>query len=256
MATNLHSPATDVFLYLDGYNALLNDVTSLESGPEALRVGVTGLGMNARRRAPTGMSDNAIAFEGTHYDDGTDRSRDMLEQLTTSPGATDRIFSMGVMGTTIGTTCEGYQGAIQGTYKMLADHEDLHRIAATFEVSGVREEGAVVLDLSTIGADGNSQSTSLDDLGSSSLGGLTGYLHVNSLDGDTGDQLTVVIQESSDNSTFATIVSFAATSTTSGPTGQRVNNESGGVERYLAEAHTFSDSGLGSADIFVMAART
>lgn len=249
-----HGPQ-EVFVYLDGYDLLLNGVTNLDYGPEALTAEVSGLGSGARKHAPTGMTQSALSFEGTLFDDGTNRSRSALNQITSGPSASDRIFSLGMMGTSIGSTCDGFQGAIQGSYRVIASHEDLHRIAASFEISGMHEPGAVLYPMATVTSDANSQSTSVNN-GSSSTGGLAGYLHVNAFDGDTGDQFLVVIQESSDNAVYADLLTFTCTSSTGTPFKERATVASSGVEQYLAVSWAFTDSGIGNADFFVMAART
>ena len=249
-----HGP-DEIFLYLDGYDLLVSDVQNLEAGVEQMTAETSGLGKTARTHAPINLAQGAVSFEGTIFNDGSLRSRAALNQLSTGPSATDRIFTLGMAGTSIGSEAEGYEGAIQGTYKIVASHEDLQRIAATFQISGQRDDGLVIFPLDTVTSDANSQSTSLDN-GSSSTGGLVGYLHVNSFDGDTGDQFLVTIQESSNDSTYADILAFTCTSSTGEPFVDRASVASSGVEQYLALTWEFTDSGLGDADFFAMAART
>ena len=127
------------------------------------------------------------------------------------------------------------------SYEVSSAIADIVQASAEFQSSDAVEHGKILSSGSTVSATGNG--TSVDN-GAATTNGGAGYLSVpvNTRNGN----ITVKIQHSADNSTFADLVTFTVVSSSTA-TSQRVEVASGTtVNRYLRVNYTVAGS-TGSA---------
>ena len=208
-------------IFVHGYD-LSGDVATIENaGSPRELLEVTALNASAHERV-MGRSDGNLAVS-SWFNDEAEREHAALKGLPT----TDRIV-MWAFGATRGDVAACLVGkqlnydASRGTDGSLAFTID------TQAASGEPLEWGNTL---TTGKETHSSaavSTSRDD-GATTGYGLVGILSVTDVDSGT---VTVSIQQSADNVTFADILSFVAVDNTSAPTAQRLPL-SGAILRYL-----------------------
>jgi hypothetical protein len=109
---------------------------------------------------------------------------------------------------------------------------DLVPFTLTLGAGGNGGFGTCLTGLAALTASGNS--TSQDDTASSS-NGLLAHLHITAVSGTT-PSMTVTIEHSTNNSTWATLGSFSAATAI----GSQILNVSGTVNRYVRAAYTIS----------------
>ena len=115
----------------------------------------------------------------------------------------------------------------------------------------------MVLPFGSYSSDQNTQSTSVDltgigrGLAACSTEGGAGYMQVNSFDGGN-DGVIPIIQHSSDDSTYATLITFTSVSATGRPTAERITTAAT-IKRYLAGSLGFdAASTAGTAELLLM----
>lgn len=94
---------------------------------------------------------------------------------------------------------------------------------------------------------GATNGTSIDTTASASFGGQA-YLHVTAF---TGTDVTVKIQDSADNSSFADVASFAFTQVTAAPTSERIALSNTATIRRYVRAATVTTGGFSSVSFSV-----
>lgn len=161
-----------------------------------------------------------------------DRTPIDLEYYGNVASAAGELVTVAVGGAAIGNRV--HVGRVrQGTYTINNAVDDAVRISATFDFDGGVRMGRSLHDL--IAETTTANFASVDDAASSTFGGV-GYIHVTAFTGTSG---VVKIQHSSDNSTFADLITFA---TVTGVTQERVA-VTGTVNRYvraIISADTFT----------------
>ncbi len=226
-------------LYVDGVD-ISGDVGSLESiaGPQKL-IEVTAINKSAHERIG-GQRDGKIAF--TAYFNATGAH----PALSTLPTA-DRVLSY-VRGAALGNPCASMVAkqidypvtrsqAGDLTMKVEADANGFGLEWGVQLTSGVRTDGAA-----TNGA-------SVNHLASTAFG-LQAYLHVMAF---TGTDVTVKIQDSADNVTFADVAGAAFTQITAAPGAQRLVISNAATVRQYVRAVTVTTGGFSSLQFFVQA---
>jgi hypothetical protein len=208
-------------LFVDGYD-LSGDIGSIQSvrgGPAAMDV--TDITQSGYGRLG-GHRDGGIDFT-SWFDKAALASHPALSTLPTA----DRIVSY-FHGQTIGNTCAscvakqiGYDGirAADGSFPLT--------VAATSNGYGV-EWGLQLTAGKRTDTTATSPATGLDGTASSALGAQA-YLHVFSF---TGTSVTVTLQDSADNATFAAIASPMVFTAATGRTSERIA-VTGTVRRYV-----------------------
>lgn len=150
-----------------------------------------------------------------------------LEYYGNIASAAGEIITVGIGGAAIGNRV--HVGRVrQGSYTINNSVDDAVRISGTFEFDGGVRMGRSLHDLTAETTTANF--TGVDDAASSAFGGV-GYIHVTAFTGTNG---VVKIQHSSDNTTFADLITFT---TITGVTQQR-STVSGTVNRYVRAAIT------------------
>lgn len=220
------------FVLVGGFN-LRPNATDFSHNTEAVLEETTVLGDSWQQQAYVGIRRTDLSLSG-FYDDAEAAS---VAALATRAG-TERVLSYALEGNTINKNFVGLAGAVEAKVARNVERGALHKITTELQGSGAVEQGKILFALGATGAaTGNTQAASVD-MGASSTGG-SGYFHLNALVLDTATGFTATIRHSSDNVTFADLITFThASSTAAVPGGQRVTT-TGAVERYLAAAYIF-----------------
>jgi len=213
-------------IFVQGYD-LSGDVSALDNaGSPRELLDTTAINASAHERV-MGLSDGNLAVS-SWFNDSSEQEHEAFKSLPT----TDRIV-MWAFGATRGDVAAclnakqlNYDGS-RGSDGSLAFTID------TQAASGVPLEWGNTL---TTGKETHSAagvSTSRDD-GATTGYGLVGILSITDVDSGT---VTVSIQQSADNVTFADILSFVAVAAAAAPTAQRLTL-SGAILRYLRVSTT------------------
>ena len=213
-------------IFVQGYD-LSGDVAAINNAgsPRAL-LDLTPLNASAHERL-VGLSDGNISVS-SWFNDSTEQEHEAFKGLPTA----DRIVTW-AFGATRGDVAAclvakqlNYDGSLgaDGSLSVSVD---------TQAASGVPLEWGNTLTTGKETHSSTAVSDSRDD-GATTGYGLVGILSVTDVDSGTA---TVSIQESADNVTFATILSFVAVSAAAAPTAQRLTL-SGAILRYLRVSTT------------------
>lgn len=229
------------FLLAGGYD-LLGFTTQLEDTIEALTEDKTVLGEDWVEMAATGLKRASLTQQG-FYDDEAGASNAALASGT----GVQRVLCYGVEGNTIGKKFTGYAGALQADYARIITVGELHKANASYQGSGVVEEGLIVHAHGAETADGDTEDDAVDN-GASSANGGAGYLQVSALDLDGYDDIAVSILHSADDETYAELLAF--TDVTAAPAAERVE-VSGTVNRYIASEWAFEGTGTSPSATFM-----
>lgn len=190
----------------------------------------------------TGLSDSTVSLTGLF--DGDVGAAD--EVISTALGSdTDIVFTVAQDGgLTVGRRCFLGQ-AIETKYDISSPIGDVISTSLDLQTDGEAGRGVVLAALDSISS--TSVGTVVDNSAASSNGGV-GTLHVTANTRNGG--ITVKIQHSADNVTYADLATFTAVGTAS-TTSERLSVASGTtVNRYLRVSYTVAGS-TGSATVAV-----
>lgn len=223
----------DVGFVLIGGMDLLSNATDFTHNSEAITEDTTVLGNSWAQNGYVGLRRHDLALNG-FYDDAALKS---VEALATRAG-TSRIVSYTLEGNTVGKNVVNLISGVQANVSRVASRGALHKLNTTIQGSGAVEVGTIQFALGSTGsATGNTQSSPVDH-GASSTGG-AGIWHLNALTLDTATGLIAWIRHSSDDATYANIITFTrATSTAVVPGAERIESTAV-IERYTAAAWEF-----------------
>jgi hypothetical protein len=236
----------DVILLLDGYN-VLGQSTELNYLAEALTEEETALGDTWESHEYLGIQRTEITQNG-FYNDASNSINDALS----GESGEDRVLCFGFEGNTSGNKFTGFAGTMQINYERVASLGSLHKVNVRYVGTGQAKDGRILLPLSTITADGDTELSAIDNSASSS-GGAYLFLHVTDLTLDGYTDLSVSVTDSTDDITFSTLDTFTAV--TSAPAVER-RLKTGTINRYLAVDYSFTGAGDDpSATFFVGAVR-
>lgn len=225
------------FILIDGYS-VIGATTQLEETRQALTEDVTVLGEGWESTGATGIKRYELTQEG-FYDDAADS---VNAALVASHGAA-RVIAFGYEGNAAGAAFVGVAGPLQASYERTVKVNEFHKATAEYQAAGAIQDGVIVHALGErTTASGNTQAGSVDAGASSANGGAV-YVQVAALDLDGGTGLSLTIQHSADDTTFATLATAA--SVTAAPDAERIV-VAGTINRYLAVAWAFTGS-AGSA---------
>lgn len=234
MPTFRHGKNVNIFIDEFDFSTYFNDVSASTSVDTAE---TSAFGTSAKTYV-VGHRDGTVSLSG-------------MFESTTSVG-TDQFFANALNSATkikLIVAPEGHSngaGAIMlqaddTSYEISSAIADIVQASAEFQSTDAVEHGKILSSGSTVTATGNG--TSVDN-GTSTANGGAGFLSVpvNTRNGN----ITVKIQHSADNSTFADLITFTVVSSTS-KTSQRVEVASGTtINRYLRVNYTVAGS-TGSA---------
>lgn len=227
------------FLLIDGRN-VLGDITDVEDTQEALIEDTTVLGDSYEEQGYVGVRRYTLNQQGFYND-----VADGINAALVNPG-TVHVLSFAPEGNTIGKLCVS-ASLVQADYVRQISRGALHKANATYQTSAGHEDGLILHTLKAETADsGNTQGAdSVNDVLAPTAKGGVGYLQVNALALGGHTDLTVAIQHSTDDASYADLITF--TPVTVAPTAERKATAlpTTTVNQYLA--HSFIFNGAGGA---------
>ena len=243
----VYSPSS-AFLLVGGKD-ISGDTFQLASSVEQILTQSDGLGDSMEERLPVGKAKVSLTATGGFYDSRTAGINDAFELA----GTTRQVVGYGFVGYAIGAEAVMIDGAFVAKYNRIATRDDLTRANGEYVVSGQLYRGIILHGLTAETTDpGSTQSSSVDNA-ASSAGGLTADLHVTALTLGGFTSLTCKVRHSTDNVTFADLITFT-TVTAAGTTERKT--VAGTVNRYLAMSWDFIGSGSGESAVpYVCAVR-
>lgn len=242
MPTFRHGKNISVFVDEYDFSAYFSDMTAAEKVDTA---DVTAFGA-AGKAYIVGNQDGTLSLSGffeSTASTGTDQYFAGVKGSTTK----QKVIAA-LEGATVGTRAIMLQ-ADTSSYQVNSAVGDAIKTSAEFQASESLDHGVILSSGSTLSATGNG--TGVDNGAASSNGGVA-FLSVpaNTRNGN----ITVKVQSSADNSTFADLVTFTTVSSTT-KTSERILVAAGtAVPRYLRVSYTVAGS-TGSATPTVAFAR-
>lgn len=230
------------FLLVDGYS-ILGAQTEIRDKKEAVFEDGHVLGDSWVKPAAVGLKRAEFIQDG-FFDDAADGANAAL----VAGDGTTRVLCYGVAGNAKRRKFTGHGGAAQVDYERIASRGALHKAKASYLGSGAVDEGIILHEhAAEATASGNTRAASHDNAASSAGGG-AGYLQVSALTLGGYTSLTVAIEHSADNVTFADLLTFTAV--TAAPAAARVA-VAGAINRYTAARWQFNGAGAGPAATFM-----
>ena len=226
----LKSSRDVAFLLVAGRN-ILGVMTSLADAQEAVVEETTALGSADDTWTAVGLTKWALEQDG-FYDSGAGGGNEALS-LTG-----EQVLMYGLEGNTIGADFLGVNG-VRSTNEKGPARDALTKAKASYKAERGPERGHISAELAARTTAGPSDTTS-DDWGTGfapSTNGGAGYLGVTALALDGGTSITVVIRHSSDNISFADLITFA--NVTAAPAAER-KTVAGSINRYTLTRWTFN----------------
>lgn len=233
----------DISVFVGGVS-LGGELTTLQVGSEVVLEGINGFGDSWVEPSHVGLSRAQASLAG-FYDNSL----------------SDGILELGGVGALC--TCFAWsqvQGGdfsgfyiLRSSYARQPGREELTKMAAEFLGNGRLDDGEIIQPSSAESGSGVTSAGSLDNGASTSNGGAT-YLQVSSLTLGGYTSITVTVQDSPNNSTWATLATH--TVATSAPYAERIS-VSGTIDRYTRVILTLNGSGSSeSITLFVGVARS
>jgi len=224
--------SSSVAFFLHSGHDLLGVSTDLSDTVEGLTEDATVLGATWQTPLPTGTKRAELTQAG-YFDNAADSSHHVFNEQQ----GTSRVVSLGYEGNTLGKNATCYAGAYASKYSRIVSKNQLHRAAATYQITGASDECAIIAPLAARTADGNTQTTPWDNAVLSTNG--AGYLQVNAITLSGRPSVVIKLRHSDDNSTYADLATFAAVSAIGA---ERVAI-TGTINRYVAIAWAWGGSG-------------
>ena len=239
MPTFAHGKNVSIFVNEFDFSTYFNDV-SASSMVETAEVSAFG---SSAKEYIVGLTDGTVSLSGMF--DGTATGTDVVFSAVLGSTTKQNVI-VAPSGHTNGATAIMLE-ADDTSYEVSGAVADVVQTSAEFQSSDGVEHGKILSSGSAITATGSG--TSVDNAASSANGGV-GFVSVptNTRNGN----ITVKIQASADNSTFADLITFTVVTSTQ-KTFQRVE-VTGTVARYLRVNYTVAGS-TGSATPVVAFAR-
>jgi hypothetical protein len=237
----VHGKKTAVLFDQYDLSAYLNEASY---SAEIETAETTAFGNNSKAYIP-GLADGTVSLSGMF--EGSANSIDAT--LATSLGATtDNVLTTAIGGNTIGNRAR--LAAIQSTsYEVTAPVGDIVSASAELQCDGGLDAGIVLAAGVTASATGSQTG---QDNGASTTNGGVGHLHVTS--NTRNGAVQVLVEHSADNSTWATLVTFTAT-TSSTTLANRQVITTNPVNRYLRATVSSVAGSTGSITYSVAFAR-
>jgi hypothetical protein len=228
------------FFLVDGLN-LLGFSADLSDSVEAITDDAQPLNSAWPVPTPVGAKKGEFKQSGW-FDDATNATHDAFNEQQ----AVSRVLCYGFESNTIGEAMTGFAGVYASKYTRIVSRNQLHRANADYQISGSVDEGVILHALGAETADGDTESTPVDNSGSSADGG-AGFLQVTAIDLDGYDDIAVTVLDSSDDVTYAELVAFTVRTAI----GAERKTVAGTVNQYLAAAWAFTGTGTSPSVTFV-----
>lgn len=212
--------AQQMGMYVDGHN-ISTDVGALNQiGSPRKTMEVPNIDKTAMERLMT-QSDAFVDFQ-SWFDDGTELGHNALSVLPTG-----NVVALVALGNAIGDVCAMIRGK-QANYDGSRNQDGSLELQTQVHGDGVALEWGEMLTALVDTFSSASSASSKDDA-ASSASGLAAVLEIIDIDSGTP---TVVLEDSPNDSTWATLISFTAVASGSEPASER-KTVSGTVDRYL-----------------------
>ena len=182
-----------------------------------------------------GRGDGSIVLDG-FFDDTTNLSHDAMKTLSSGDSTALVTVMIGDNATpTVGDVSYHLKG-IQHIYDVTPDLNGAVAVHGEWGAKGDPLEYGVVLADATITATG--AQSSYDGLAQTTAGGV-GYFHITGL--SAGDTITILIEDSANDSTWATLITCTLDGTALD--GERIE-VSGTVDQYIRASYTVTGSSI------------
>lgn len=248
-----HGKRTGVAVEAEDLTTYLNDSTASH---EVETSDVTTYGRDAMEYI-VGQRDGSISLEGIFDGDADAIDDELHSRLAVEDGAHVLVQQGYASSDGVGLRCNFCKGEAI-SYEVSAPVDDVVAVSFEAQADGGLFGGVTLHDPDAAGvgfedavAGATVDNTSVDDRGASTSNGFVAQLHVlsNDLDGD----LVVTVEDSSDDSTFATLGTFSTVGSAT-TTAEQITG-TGTVERYVRINIDTSAAASGSAVIAVGFAR-
>lgn len=230
----------DCVFLIDGYN-VLGVTTQIDHSVEAVTEEVTALGDTWETHEYLGLRKAAFSQQG-FFDDASGSSNEALNNKQ----GNERILCLGFENNTIGKNFNGFQGAMQTNFERMASGGALHRANAKYLGDGITEDGKILHALTARTANGNTESTPVDNAAQTTDGGSL-YLQVSALVLGGYTDVIIKVRQSDNGSAWEDLETFTAV--TVAPAKER-KIKAGIVKRYLAVSWAFTGTGNGPSITF------
>jgi hypothetical protein len=209
-------------IWIGGYvlSTSLREMTPPSGTRDEIEIG----GFTQDHRTMMGMANPVASLNG-FFDATTGSTHDALQ--TVANGATEVMVTM-ALGDNV-AVAKGDETvsmvSVQSNYEASSDRETVIGVTANFAARGQpAETGVLLADETAVSAAGDTASI---DNGASTSNGATGFLHITGV--SAGDTITINIQDSANDSTWADHITFTADGTS--VTSER-GTSTGTVDRY------------------------
>ena len=207
--------------------------TAIGDAKERMLQDTTPLGDTWPEHGDTGIKKGEYSTDG-FYDDATGS----INQALADSVGVSRVVCYGLESNTIGKKFVGLAGAFVGKYVRTVQLNEHHRAKGEYQVSGAMDDGVILHALTAETATGNTEGADSQDNAASSAAGGAGYLQVSAISG-TGATIDAKIRHSSDDVTYADLITFAQIAVASSRGAER-KTVSGTVNRHLACSFTIA----------------
>lgn len=229
--------APDVGFVLLGGRSIRGYLTEIQDMEEAIVDETTALGDADDNWGKVGVNKSDVKILGIY------NSTDFVTAVEVSA---DQELMYTLEGNTIGNEFTGID-AVKGIITRNTVRDQLHRLEASFKSATGLDKGVVMASHSA--KTSASAATTTVDNAASSANGAVGYLGVSALTLGGYTDITVKIRDSTDDISFADLISFAAV--TAAPASERAT-VTGTVNRYAHTTVTFGGSGSGETTTFAV----
>ena len=232
--------APNVGFVLLGGRSLAGYMTEIQDSQEAVVEETTGLGDSDDTWATVGVKKALVKLLGIY------NSTDLVTAVEV---ATTQPLMYCLEGNTIGNEFTGIDG-VKGTVLRSATRDQLHRLEIDFKAETAMDKGKVLAS-HTARSTGSSATTTVDNA-ASSANGAVGYLGVSALTLGGYTNIIVKIRDSTDDISYADLISFAAV--TAAPASERAT-VAGTVNRYTHTTVTFTGAGSSETATYAVGMR-
>lgn len=222
---------SDEIVVLVGGRDISGDVIDWSAGQSTVAEESHGMGDAWVEQTAVGVSRGEAQINGIYNDAGSDPA--FIGQEGTS-----RVLGF-QLGTAQGDTVLCFAGAMEANSARSSARESLMKISTNIQSSGVVEDADVIQPHAADSGAGATPAGSLDNAASSANGAAL-YLFISALTLGGYTSVTVTVEDSPDNSAWATLGTFTAV--TSAPTAERIT-VSGTVDRYTRATLTWNGAG-------------
>lgn len=232
--------APDVGFVLLGGRSLVGYLTEIQDSHEAVVRESTGLGDAVDSWAKVGRNFSDVKILGIY------NSTDFVTAVEVTA---DQVLMYCLEGNTVGNEFTGLD-AVRGEMTRQAVRDELHRLEAAFKSASGLDKGKIMADhVARTSATGV---TTTVDNAASNADGAVGYLGVSVLTLGGYTNLQVKIRDSTNDVSFADLISFATV--TSAPAVER-KVVTGTVNRYAHTTISFGGSGSSETTTYAVGMR-